>query len=118
MGNAGNRGRNNGNYNRGGGGGGGGRGFYDQMSPPYYNQPQPYYHQQQQQARGNLHHMAGNYPPMNKNQRHPGSAGNRQRHNSNRSTNSRSQYDNADRPGRGPSRQSNDFDEIPVSSGE
>jgi len=94
MGNPGNRGRNNGNYNR---GGGGGRGFYDQMSSQYYNQPQQYY-----QPRGNAHHMGANYHHQNQNQnqnnqRHPGSAGNRQRHNSNLSTNSRSHHENNDR---------------------
>lgn len=111
MGNTGNRGRNNGNYNR----GGGGRGFYDQTSPPYYNnQPQPYYHQ----ARGNPQNMASNYSHQNphpNNQRHPGSAGNRQRHNSNRSTNSRSNYENNNptRSARGPSTKSEEFEENP-----
>ena len=95
------RGRNSGNYQRGGSSSqmSTGRNFYDQMSPPYHNnnQQHSYYNHNQGSGQG--------YSNMNP--RHPGSAGSRQRNNSNRSHN-----ENLGRPaGREPTNSSNEIEE-------
>jgi hypothetical protein len=113
MSNTSNRGRNNGNYHRDGGSTqmSSGRGYCEQTAPSYPNQSTPYY---QQQGPTSLNTNVGY---SHTNNRHSGSAGSRQRVNSNRSSNSRSHNDDYVRSARGNTTSSNDMNDSPISTG-